>query len=362
MELSRRWPRRRLPPRLRRSNNNNQQETTNKQTNNGKTENDSERLRTAENVENVENNMTTSQKHPITDAPIAVCMKWVALRPDIDPISGAVSSDERWSGPSLADQAALELALQLGATRNTEVIILTVGDSTSDAMLTDALACGATKAIRIISTATTSTTGKTGKTSKANDHEPTSASVAAALAEVLRPLAPQLVLCGDWSLDRGSGSVPPFLAAELDYGQACGIVTAHPVAAGAALRVDRRLDGGRREALTITGPAVLSVEGAAARLRRATLAGLMSAQKTAIDVYQTTKLVALIPPVRTGPFRPRARILDAPSSAEPRQRLEVLTGAFTNRTPPVRVTLDPEDAADLILSKLTEWGYELPTP
>ena len=130
----------------------------------------------------------------------------------------------------------------------------------------------------------------------------------------------------------------------------------------ALLQVDRRLDGGRREALTITGPAVLSVEGVAARLRRANLAGVMAAQKTPIEVRTTTKLVASTPPVRTGPFRPRARILDAPSSLEPRQRLEVLTGAFTNRTPPVRVTLDPEDAADLILSTLAEWGYDLPTP
>ncbi len=288
----------------------------------------------------------------VAAAPIAVCMKWVALRPDIDPISGAVSSDERWSGPSLADEAALELALQFGAARNAPVIVLTVGDTTADAMLTDALACGATSAIRI--------------TESHGDAAPTSASVAAALAEVLRPLAPQLVFCGDWSLDRGSGSVPPFLAAELDYGQACGVVHIHEFASNVssevapAMQVDRRLDGGRRESLTITGPTVISVEGAAAHLRRANLAGLMAAQKTPIEIRTTTKLVTSIPPIRTGPFRPRARILDSPSSTEPRQRLEVLTGAFTNRTPPIRATLDPEAAADLILTKLAEWGYDLP--
>ena len=303
--------------------------------------------------------MTNFEQQPPINAPLAVCMKWVALRPDIDPISGSVSSDERWSGPSLADQAALELALRIGETRNAPVIVLTVGDATSDTMLTEALACGAASAIRI------------NPPSYDSGSAPTSASVAAAFAEVLRPLNPQLVLCGDWSLDRGSGSVPPFLAAELDYGQACGIVQVHPLPSGhtlsptllsPTLQVDRRLDGGRREALTISGPAVLSVEGTAARLRRASLAGLMAALKAPINVRSTTKLVASIPPVRTGPFRPRARILNAPSSSEPRHRLEILTGAFTNRTPPVRVTLDPEDAADLILSKLAEWGYELPTP
>ncbi len=290
---------------------------------------------------------TSTDASPAANAPVAVCMKWVALRPDIDPVSGAVSNDERWSGPSLADQAALELALQIGAARNATVIVLSIGDTPSDAMLTEALACGATKAIRIMNAA------------PANDTAPTSASVAAALAEVLRPLAPQLVFCGDWSLDRGSGSVPPFLAAELNYGQACGIVQVQRQSRD-TLQVDRRLDGGRRESLTISGPAVISVEGVAAHLRRATLAGLMAAQKTPIELRSTTKLVASTAPVRTGPFRPRARILDAPSSSEPRQRLEVLTGAFSNRTPPMRATLDPEDAADLILAKLAEWGYDLP--
>ena len=318
------------------------------------------------NTTTVDSPVPSSDQQTGSEAPIAVCMKWVALRPDIDPLSGAVSSDERWSGPSLADQAALELALQLGQVRNAAVIVLTVGDSTSDAMLTEAVACGATSAIRITPNNGFKDTGlkETGlKDASHNDNAaPTSASVAAALAEVLRSLNPQLVLCGDWSLDRGSGSVPPFLAAELEYGQACGIVHVHELASGKSLplKVDRRLDGGRREAVTISGPAVLSVEGAAARLRRANLAGLMAAQKTPIEIRTTTKLVTSIPPVRTGPFRPRARILDAPSSTEPRQRLEVLTGAFTNRTPPIRATLNPEDAADLILGKLAEWGYDLP--
>jgi electron transfer flavoprotein beta subunit len=293
---------------------------------------------------------TTTAAVASLGACIAVCMKWVALRPDIDPITGAVSTDERWSGPSLADQAALELALQLGSARNVPVIVLTVGDATSDAMLTDAIACGATSAIRV-------TTDANHK-----DAPPTSSSVAAALAEVLRTLSPQMILCGDWSLDRGSGSVPPFLAAELDYGQACGVVQLQDSGPGNPLQADRRLDGGRRESLTISGPTVISVEGVAARLRRANLAGLMAAQKATIEIRSTTALTASIPPVRTGPFRPRARILDAPSSTEPRQRLEVLTGAFTNRTPPIRATLDPEAAADLILTKLAEWGYELPLP
>ena len=275
-------------------------------------------------------------------------MKWVALRPDIDPVTGALTTDERWSGPSFADQAALEVALRLGTERNANVIVVTVGDAAADPLLTEAMACGAAHAIRIDSS------------SLSADSQPSSASVAAAIGEVLRPLQPQLVLCGDWSLDRGSGSVPAFLAAELEYGQACGIVTVHEYMADEQLRVDRRLDGGRRETLIVSGPTVLSVEGAAARLRRANLAGILTAQKTPINVRATTRLAASPTPAHTGPFRPRARILDAPSSPEPRQRLEVLTGAFTKRNPPVRATLDPEAAADLILSTLAEWGYELP--
>ena len=80
---------------------------------------------------------------------ILVCLKWVALRPVVDPLTGETITDARWSGVSGADQAALELALRIGALRNITVQALTVGETESEAALRDALAAGASTATRI---------------------------------------------------------------------------------------------------------------------------------------------------------------------------------------------------------------------
>ncbi len=276
--------------------------------------------------------------------PIVVCMKWVALRPEIDPLTGTIVTDERWSGPSLADQAALEWALRLAQTRATAVHVITVGTADADSMLRDALAAGATAVTRV-------------HLDDGDEHQPTSACVARLLAGVARPLDPVMVLCGDWSLDRGSASVPSYLGAELSLEAVCGLVRIEQ-ARDRRLDVERRLDGGRREVLAIAGPAVLSVEGTTARLRRAPLRGVLQARSANVRVLTVgTGDIEWEPaPQRVGPFRPRARILDAPSDPDPRRRVEALTGAHTSRTPPQRLALDPDAAADAILDRLRAWG------
>ena len=118
----------------------------------------------------------------------------------------------------------------------------------------EAIAAGATSAVRVDAST-----------------ELDSQVVAVALAEHLGDR--DLVVCGDYSLDRGTGSVPAFLAGELSMAQALGLLEVGVDRDDAgALRVVRRLDGGRREILDVTPPAVLSVEGSAASLRRASLA------------------------------------------------------------------------------------------
>lgn len=273
-------------------------------------------------------------------------MKWVALRPEVDPITGYVVSDERWEGPSLADQAALEVALRLSASWGAHCEVMCVGPTSAEAMLRNALAAGASRATRI----------ETGSNADV-DHQPTSANVGLLLAEAISASAERtmLVLCGDWSLDRGSASVPVFLSAELGIDAACGIVSVDDVGNG-SLHVERRLDGGRREVLSITGPAVVSVEGSVARLRRAPLSGVLASRTMSIDVLTPAAVDWEAAPVRVGPFKPRARILDAPASTDPRRRVEQLTGALTTRTPPQRLTLSPDEAADTIVDQLRSWG------
>ncbi len=289
---------------------------------------------------------------PVGDrAPIVVCMKWVSLRPEVDPISGAVETDDRWSGPSLADRAALALALQLGKEHDRAVAVVTVASSAAETMLREAAASGASHLLRI---------------EPGHIDQPSSRSVAAAIGTAIASWDPALVVCGDWSLDRGSASVPAFLAAELNLGQACGLVNVIDTSSESAspefpsLRAERRLDGGRREVLAIAGPAVLSVEGVVATLGRASLSAVIASQSIAIEVIESDRLEES-PIASVAPFRPRAQVLEGPDPAkDPRQRIEILTGSLSERTPPKKLTLNASEAADVILEHISQWGYALP--
>ena len=305
---------------------------------------------------------------------IAACLKWVDQNPDVDPLTGAVHTDRRTSGASPADAAALEWALRLGARWRRPVVAVTAGPAAADALVREALAAGATAGLRADLPA--------GAVSD---------EVAAALAAAL-PRPVDLVLCGVWSLDRGTGSVPAFLAAELDAVQALGLVTLEPddTATEAGLLGERRLDAGRRERVRVRLPAVCSVEAASARLRRASFEAVVASQEATVPVASVTARRGMAPGptlrpgpgagpgaavrtesgVRTGsgvrpgsgvrvrPYRPRAKELAAPSSTlSPRERILALTGSLVDREPPQTLVLDPPAAADELLARLRHWGY-----
>jgi electron transfer flavoprotein beta subunit len=270
---------------------------------------------------------------------IGVALRRQSLRPELDPLSGALHLDERFMGSSEADLAALEWALRLADAWGGEVVAVCAGPPESEAILRMALAAGASRAVY-------------------TDVHPgvTSLAVASALAPILD--GSDVVLCGDCSLDYGSGGVPALLAAELSASQALGLVRLEPEGRG-VLQVDRRLDGGRRERLRVRAPAVLSVEGSTARLRRASLAGTLQAQSKQIERVDA-------PTVTTGdghphvlrPYRPRARALDAPDPSLPaRERIRQLSGALSPRGARQVVRAEPAEAAEELLSALRNWGY-----
>lgn len=279
---------------------------------------------------------------------IAVCLKFVDRRPEAD-ATGAVVLDERFAGVSPADQAALEWALTLAHDLDVpadDVAAITYGPSAADRVMRDALACGAGRALRI-----------DGGT------ESTSACIAEAIAEALALDRVGLVVCGDYSADRGSGSVPAFIAAHLGVAAALGLL--HLAVHDEDLVALRRLDGGRRERLRVSLPAVVSVEGGTARLRRASLSATIRAASAQIDVVTPSSKAELHSRGTTHPYRPRSRALAAPEHEDALSRIIELTGAgsaaavATSSTP---IVLEPGAAADRILAALAYWGYDLPGP
>ncbi|NND74601.1 MAG: putative mycofactocin-associated electron transfer flavoprotein [Ilumatobacter sp.] len=254
---------------------------------------------------------------------LTVCWKWVT-------VDGG-EPDDRWAGVSPADEAALETALTVAAADD-EVVVVSAGPPGAVAALRRALAAGATRAVRI------DTDGAASR------------DVATAVAAIAA--GSDYVLCGDYSLDRGTGSVPAFLAADLGAAQALGLVsvdvTRRPV------RVVRRLDGGRREVLDVPAPAVLSVEGSVARLRRASLAASLASNSAPVDVVggpPRSEQVAVVTA-----YRPRARSLPAPAGGTLTRVRDILDIGGE----PVHsesVTLDPPAAARRIVDQLRDWGH-----
>lgn len=265
---------------------------------------------------------------------IAVCLKWINAsgQPEAD------QPDERFMGISYADQAALEYALRVSEHTNEEIIVVTAGPVGSEIVLRDALARGAHQATRI----------DINRSSE-------SAAIARAIAPVIAHCS--LIWCGDYSADRGSGSVPAFIAAELSCDQALGLVEIDiPTDGQHHIKALRRLDGGRREQLTIFGRAVLSVEGSTARLRRASLKGSMAANKHVITVISSNPTAIDTAPVR--PYRPRARTVAAPVGNSALDRVRQIADTSSTKGHGETVHLEPREAAELIINKLREWGYQ----
>ena len=284
---------------------------------------------------------------------IAAALSWSWRSATVDPLTGEVSVDPHDIGPDQADLAALEHALRLAELRHSTVVAVTAGPPAADAMLRDALAAGASDAIRV------ELAGRAEGTDPARlvGGDPCPA-VAVAAALRRRYGTPDLVLCGDHTAEAGTGSFPAFLAAELGAQQVLGVVRIEAGEDG-PLRVVRRLDAGRREVLRITGPAVVSVEAAGVRLRRAGLPEVLGGLAAPVPVIHaiTGITAARVQTLAVHPYRPRPRELPGPVGGKTR-RLHELTGALAGRTPPtVLGPLAPGVAAEELLGYLRRHGY-----
>lgn len=265
---------------------------------------------------------------------IAACLKWALVGHE----------DERFAELSYADQAALEYALVLGEHFGEPVRAVTAGPVEAEKILRQALAVGVNEVSRVELEADAS-----------------SALVAFNLSSAVKDC--RMIWCGDYSSDRGSGSVPAFLAAELGLGQALGLISIEiPTSTSDPLLARRRLDGGRREVLEVSGPAVLSIEGSAARLRRAPLRATMAAANAEIITHHPSEGLNSLripaegaPTVR--PFRPRPRVITAPQGNSALDRVRQITDTSTAKAHGETVELEPRNAAERILSALQTWNY-----
>jgi electron transfer flavoprotein beta subunit len=289
------------------------------------------------------------------DGHILVAVKPVELRLEIDPLTGVAHPQvsDTGLGLSAADEAAVEVALRLAeqmwSSRGVdappvavEAVCVTPHDPSE--VLRGLLARGVASARWVRSHGWLPS--------------PLVGEEVAAAAE-----GAALVVCGDYSMDRGSGSVPSFAAARLGWAGACGLRELS-VAGESSLLAVRRLDGGRREDLSVPLPAVVSVEAGNYPLRRASLRSLIAAR--------SAEVVAVSPAVIDDPshgghgiagsaravaFRPPTKAIRPPESDDALGRIVEVTGSLSSGETARTVHASPEEAAVLILDQLRSWGY-----
>ncbi len=281
----------------------------------------------------------------------AVCLTYVPdpATVEVDALTGEVDTDRTLHMLNPADAGALELALRLRGPGGT-VSAITVGPVGSETVLRDALAVGADDVLRLWDDNRVGT-------------KPAITSMLLAAGLRLADL-PDLVLCGARSVGRGSGKVPAILAEHLDW-PAVTDVTAFELT-DRRVRFQRRLARGARAEGEVSLPAVLGIEAGAARLRYASLPGLMRAHRATIPVrhlpelglspqdlnFPASTVHAAIPP------RPRPRAIFIPdSSLPPHERVAQILSAGVARKAGRIEEGTPEEMADVIIAFLRENGF-----
>lgn len=285
----------------------------------------------------------------MADRVVAVAIKPVAPVLDVDWATGRVRTDATRRLRTPSDGAALATALRIAAARDAEVLVVAVAGPSADEVLRQAIAEGAARALRVV-------IGDTDLDERGPEEQWSSDEIAAALADVLG--SAEVVVCGDASGDRGSGTVPARLAQLLARPQ--GLCLRDVAVDGGSILGTRRLDGGRRERLSLEAPCVLSVEAQASAEPRAPLARLLASRDAQVGVRRVDPAAGArrgdAPGAAVGPYRPRASDVAAPTSADPVLRAVELAGSLSRREPPEVLRLGPDDAAEAILERLERWG------
>jgi electron transfer flavoprotein beta subunit len=309
-------------------------------------------------------------RHPEAAGAVVACLRVCDLHPEVDPLTGAVRTEVAGLGLSHADTAALEHTLRAAETWSVPAAAVTAGPPDVDPVLRDVAALGVS-VLRIDPTPNGADADDDGTEGErlAGDERRLARRVAEAIVHAFG--RPRLVVCGDRSVDRGTGAFPGFLAHELGVAQALGLVTLTATVSGLdavgdgreGVTADRRLDAGWRERLFVPLPAVCSVEGAGVQLRRAGLDAALGAASLSIRVSRSAAPSEPVdaPRIRVGsprPFSPRPRVVPAPTAADPRLRVLDLCGALEDRDPPVVMgPMEAVAAADELLNFLDRHGY-----
>ena len=171
------------------------------------------------------------------------------------------------------DAYALEEALQLKERLGGEVVVVCAGAATAGAVIREALAKGADRAIHI------ETSG---------DGLRDALATSSLLAQAIKPESPDFVLTGLQSDDMGYGQTGVILAELLGFSHATIVMEVEPQEG--KVRVKRELEDGWFQHVTLPLPAVLTIQSGIRKLRYATLMGIKKAKSKELRVIPVAEL------------------------------------------------------------------------
>ena len=199
---------------------------------------------------------------------IAVCIKQVVTREwqlRLNDSKTWVRDQDASFEMNEPDAYALEEALRLKEKHGGEVIVCSAGPARVTQVLREALARGADRAIHVDDEALASADAF---------------AIAEALASAIKDEHVDIVLTGLQSDDQGFAQVGVVLAERLGLPHATIIMEVQ--ASDGQLRVKRELEGGWFQWVTMTTPALITIQSGINQLRYATLKGIMAAKKKEI--------------------------------------------------------------------------------
>ena len=169
--------------------------------------------------------------------------------------------------PNEWDAFSLEAALALNEGEDGETVLVTVGDERAEQSLRAGLAMGADRAMRVWDEALAGADAL---------------AVARVLAAVASAESPELILCGAQSSDAASAATGVALAGLLDIAHVA--VVEQVERDGERLIVQRQLEGGAAELLSVELPALLTVQSAINAPRRPNLRAIKQARSATVRV------------------------------------------------------------------------------
>jgi electron transfer flavoprotein beta subunit len=202
---------------------------------------------------------------------IIVLMKQVANKDAIL----RVGRDEKWIDESdiahqtnESDGYALEEALRLKEAKGEgEVVVCTLGAQSAKAVLKDALARGADRAIHILNEA---------------ENKLSPFQIAKTIADAIRDENADLVFTGLQSDDANYGQTGVILAELLGIPHATIVIDIDRTTLNGSLRLKRELESGWYQWFTYQLPALLTIQSGISQIRYASLKGIMAAKKKEI--------------------------------------------------------------------------------